>query len=198
MTRSQITLATTLFVAAALALFLSFNFSGDYAVNDDWGYPTPVRWWVVDRQLSLTHWQSMPLISQLFLGVAWAEVFGFRQGALRQLSLVLALTTCAAVFACARALALPDSICLLCALLPLASPLFVDLSYSFMTDVPAAALAALSLLFLIRSFSRPVAADGTTLKVSGFFCWPCCCVRHHWRWYWQSRSCAAWAGGAYP
>ncbi|MEZ5784758.1 MAG: glycosyltransferase family 39 protein [Rhizobiaceae bacterium] len=154
MTRSQTAVAATIFFAAVLALFLSFDFSGDYAINDDWGYSTPVRWWVVDRQRALTHWQSMPLLSQLFLGVAWAEVFGFSQGALRQLNLVLALTTCAAVFACARALALPASICLLCALLPLASPIFVGLSYSFMTDVPTAALVALSLLFLIRSFSR--------------------------------------------
>lgn len=155
MTRNQITLAAILFVGAAIALFLSFDFSGDFAINDDWGYSTPVRWWVVDRRLALTHWQSMPLISQLFLGVAWAEVFGFSQGALRQLTLVLALTTCAAVFACARVLALPVSICLLCALMPLASPIFVGLSYSFMTDVPAAALVVLSVLFLIRSFNRP-------------------------------------------
>ena len=155
MTRGQITLAAALFGTVALALFLSFDFSGDYAINDDWGYSTPIRWWVMDRQLALTHWQSMPLISQLLLGVVWAEVFGFSQGALRQLSLVLALTTCTAVFACARALALPFFVCLLCALLPLASPIFVGLSYSFMTDIPAAALVTLSLVFLIRSFSRP-------------------------------------------
>ena len=154
MTRSQIIYAALLLFAVTLALFLSFDFSGDYAINDDWGYSTPVRWWVLDRRLALTHWQSMPLITQLVLGVAWTEVFGFSQGALRQLNLVLALTTCTAIFASARALYLPVSISLLCAVLPLASPIFVGLSYSFMTDVPAAALVAGALFFFIRSFTR--------------------------------------------
>jgi len=58
---------------------------------------------------------------------------------------------------------LPISVCLLSALLPLASPIFVGLSYSFMTDVPAAAFVMLSLSFFIRSFNK---SDGGSVDYS--------------------------------
>lgn len=136
-------------------LYLSFDYSGDYSINDDWGYSTPVRWWALDGQFHLTHWQSMPLITQLVLGVLWTELFGFSQGVLRQLTLSLALVSCLTVFLCLRYLDTKSSLCMLCALLPLSSPIFVGLSYSFMTDIPSIALVLLASLFFIRSFREP-------------------------------------------
>ena len=79
------------------------------------------------------------------------------------MTLVFALITCSALFVCARNLQLPISVCLLSALLPLASPIFVGLSYSFMTDVPAAAFVMLSLSFFIRSFNK---SDGGSVDYS--------------------------------
>ena len=154
LTLKEKSFALLLLVILSLLLFTAFDFSGDYAINDDWGYSTPIRWWAESGQFALTQWQSMPLVTQLVAGAAWTEVFGFSQGTLRQLTLVFAVTTCAAVFACARQLQMPFALCLLCAVLPLASPIFVGLSYSFMADIPAAALVMLSLLFFLRSFNK--------------------------------------------
>ncbi|MEM9425984.1 MAG: glycosyltransferase family 39 protein [Pseudomonadota bacterium] len=97
----------------------------------------------------------MPLITQLALGALWTELFGFSQGALRQLTLSLALISCITVFLCVRYLDIKSSLCMLCALLPLSSPMFVGLSYSFMTDIPAITLVMLASLFFIRSFKEP-------------------------------------------
>jgi hypothetical protein len=87
-------------------------------------------------------------------GGAWSEIFGFSQGTLRQLTLVFALITCAALFECARQLKMPLAACCLAATLPLASPIFIGLSYSFMTDVPGAAFVVVSLAFFLRSLNR--------------------------------------------
>lgn len=141
-------------VPLSLVLFFSFDYSGDYAINDDWGYSTPIRWWNLERQFSLTHWQSMPLITQLALGAIWSEFFGFSQGALRQLTLSLALISSTAVFLCARYLDIKPTLCAICAILPFSSPIFVGLSYSFMTDIPAIAFVSLALLFFVRSLKE--------------------------------------------
>lgn len=163
MAKFEVLFFAVLLCLIALILLFSFDFYGDFAINDDWGYSTPIRWWVEDRMLALTHWQSMPLFTQLVFGGIWTEIFGFSQGALRQMTLVFALITCSALFVCARNLQLPISVCLLSALLPLASPIFVGLSYSFMTDVPAAAFVMLSLSFFIRSFNK---SDGGSVDYS--------------------------------
>jgi hypothetical protein len=54
-----------LFAAIAAILFFAFDYAGEFSINDDWGYSTPIRWWTEDGRLALTHWQSMPLVTQL-------------------------------------------------------------------------------------------------------------------------------------
>jgi hypothetical protein len=134
-------------------MFLLIDYSGDYALNDDWGYSTPIRWWIEYRELNLTHWQSMPLIPQLGLGILWSELFGFSQANLRTLVLISALLACAAIYVAAQALRINGRLSLLCAALPLASPMFLGLAYSFMTDVPGAALTLISVAFFLHSLS---------------------------------------------
>ena len=154
MSRYPVALFFLVLTPISLALFLSFDYSGDYAINDDWGYSTPIRWWSSERQFNLTHWQSMPLITQLALGTVWSELFGFSQGTLRQLTVSLAIISCMTVFVCARYLDMRPALCAICALLPLSSPIFVGLSYSFMTDIPAIAIVMLASLFFVRSLKE--------------------------------------------
>ena len=135
-----------------VVLFGAVDYSGDYAINDDWGYATPVRWWVEDGRLALTHWQSMPLLTQLAMGIGWAEIFGYSPESLRRLTLTLALVASLSVYGLARRLDLSPGPALLAALLPLASPIFLGLSYTFMTDVPFAAVLLISTLCFAQSF----------------------------------------------
>ncbi len=155
MNRYKNTLFFIVLIPVSLALFLSFDYTGDYAINDDWGYSTPIHWWSSERQFNLTHWQSMPLITQLALGTVWSELFGYSQGNLRQLTLSLALISCTTLFVCARYLDIKPVLCAVCAVLPLSSPIFVGLSYSFMTDIPAIAIVMLASLFFVRSLKEP-------------------------------------------
>ena len=167
MSRQQDLIAAGLFLSVGLILFFAFDYSGDYAINDDWGYSPPVRWWVEEGRASLTFWQSMPLITQIMAAIAWTEIFGYSQVALRQLTLVFALLCCAGLYLCARQMRLPFSLSLIAGLLPLASPIFVGVSYTFMTDVSGSTLTVLSVLCFLIAFN----ADKTDMKayLAGWF-----------------------------
>ncbi|MBV1866577.1 MAG: hypothetical protein KUG69_01525 [Marinosulfonomonas sp.] len=151
-TRREIALTFSLIFLVGLILFNAFDYSGDFAINDDWGYSTPIRWWLELGELRLTHWQSMPLVSQLGSGIIWSELLGFSHGNLRKLTLLYALLSCGTIYFIGRLLSLPKSLSAVGAFLPLASPVFVGLSYTSMTDVPSAALVLLCLLMFVRHF----------------------------------------------
>lgn len=139
-----------LLLAAFVFAALFVNFRGDFALDDDWGYSTPIRWWMEGKGLHLTFWQSMPLVTQIGAGIAWSELFGFSQEALRVLTLAFALLLCLVTYDLGRSLGLSEQTALAACLLLPASPIFLALSFTFMTDVPGAALAFLSLALLVR------------------------------------------------
>lgn len=148
--RSALTCVAAFGVLASVAL-LSIDYSGDFSLNDDWGYSTPVRWWVEDGVFQLTHWQSMPQVPQFLGGVLWTSLFGFSQEALRNFTALLGCIALIATYGLARALDLPRWAALLASGLLLASPIFQTLSYSFMSDVPFAALAILACWALVAA-----------------------------------------------
>ena len=160
--------AIAIFGALGILFFGAFDFSGDYAINDDWGYSTPVRWWVEHGKLKLTHWQSMPLISQIVSGILWTELFGFSQGNLRKLTILFALISCGSIYFIARTIRIHPSLSLLVSILPLTSPIFLSLSYSFMSDIPSIAFMLLSVAFFIRSFRNENAGSNDYWVGLGF------------------------------
>ena len=130
------------------------NPSGHFALNDDWGYSTPIRWWMEDRVFRLTHWQSMTLVAQLALGIVWSEIFGFGYLGLRLLVGCLGAIALVCTYVLGRALGLPR---VSAAVLPgmlVASPIFFTLSLSFMTDVPSLCVALVALLFFFETLSQ--------------------------------------------
>ncbi|NNE88983.1 MAG: hypothetical protein HKN27_12985 [Silicimonas sp.] len=142
----------TVLLLLLFAIARYVDFSGDFALNDDWGYSTPVRWWIEDNVFQLTHWQSMPLIPQLVGGAIWTSVFGFEQEALRRLGVLFAALGLIGTYGLARALSVPRWGALFFASLLLASPIYTTLTFSFMSDVPFAALATLATWALVASF----------------------------------------------
>lgn len=140
-------------VIAVIGLIaFSVDFRGDFPINDDWGYATPVRWWSEDKVLRLTHWQSMPLLTQIAAGIAWTEIVGFSQEALRWLTVVFATLFILALYGLVRQVGQSPVIAGLVALTALASPVLLGLSFTFMTDVPGAALVSLALLAFAASY----------------------------------------------
>lgn len=135
-------------VWAAMALFVWPV--GEFAINDDWGFSAPVKWWSEDGFLQFTFWQAMTLIAQVFLGFMWSEAFGFSQTGLRILTALLAALFLVAGYGLARECGLSKRAALTLPALYLALPHFVMSSSTFMTDTPFLALAVAALYFFAR------------------------------------------------
>lgn len=112
----------------------------------------------------------MPLVSQVLWGTLFCLPAGFSYSALRLSTLVLSLAGLLTLVALTHRYFVRDHRLLLVPLLLLCNPVFLGLSYTFMTDVPFLTLAFLAILLLLAGIDRPllfllgaVAAVATTL-----------------------------------
>jgi hypothetical protein len=153
-------LEVSCFLTLIALIAVAVDFSGEFAINDDWGYSTPIRWWRLDRELMLTHWQSMPLITQLFIGAVWTELVGFSQESLRWLTIAFLAVFVVSLIRLCRQMGMEARVASLVALTVLASPILLGLSFTFMTDVPAAALNTLALVVLAESLKSEGVREG--------------------------------------
>ncbi len=139
-----------LVVAGWTLLLLLIPPQHEYPIIDDWIYAGSVR-----EQMA-TGAFTMPLMSQANLvgltlwGTLWARLFGFSFTILTYSTLLMSLAALLAFYGIARAVRVPPWGALLGTGLLLFNPLFVHLSYSFMTDVPFLALMLVASFCYIR------------------------------------------------
>ncbi len=128
---------------------------GEFSLNDDWIHAKTVEWLLEEG-----HYRSHPyvvaaLVAQAYWGALFCKIFGFSFTILRVSTLVLSVVGSWAMARCALALGLSRNLALLCGALVAINPLVLNLSYSFMTDVPFLAMSILSGLFFLRALETP-------------------------------------------
>lgn len=144
---------------------------GDFPLNDDWVYGKCVQGLLEHHRYTGHPFTAASVVAQALWGAAFAQAFGFSFTVLRISTLVLALTTTWATACCARELGLSRRSALLCGLLVLGNPIFLNLSYTFMSDVPFMAAGSLSGLFYLRALRQGRVSDvflGTVFAVVAF------------------------------
>lgn len=117
---------------------------GDFPLNDDWMYAKVVQHLVETGEYQATPYADPTFILQAYWGAAFVKLFGFSFETLRISTLVLGLVAVWAAHWAAREAGLNTHWAFLVALTLLVNPLFLNLSYTFMTDVPFIALMLLS------------------------------------------------------
>ena len=127
---------------------------GDFPLNDDWGYGPPVKALVERGEIRFTEWNNSILFSQVFWGALFCLPAGFSYTSLRISTLVLGLVGLVGMYGLLRQLGVRRSVALFGAGIVGANPLYVNLSYSFMTDIPFLCTAIISILFLVRGMTR--------------------------------------------
>ena len=151
-------LADTAFILVVFLIFavlaFSVDHSGEFPINDDWGFSTPLLWYSEGRGVHVTYWQSMPYLSQLAIGILWVDFVGFSYESLRNLTLVQAALTIAFSYCLARAAGLDRRISSLISLSVAASPIFIGLSFSFMSDISGALFSVAACFFLALSIGK--------------------------------------------
>lgn len=125
--------------AAAVALI---GVGGDFPLGDDWAYAWAVRSVCEQGRLDFLPWTGASVIAQVGWGAAACKIFGFDFAVLRATTLVASLVGVLASWSLARRCGAGPGTALLVAAAVGFNPVWLNLSFTFMTDVPFAAIAA--------------------------------------------------------
>jgi len=152
-----------------LLLLLSVWPAGEFPLNDDWVYAASVRSLVEEGRLAPSPYTEASYVTQALWGGLFCLPGGWSYSALRLSTAVLGLAGVLVCFALLLEAGAGRRLAMLAALTLAANPLYLNLSLTFMTDVPFAALCLAALLFLARSLRRDSWGDflvGSALSVA--------------------------------
>ncbi len=108
---------------------------GEFPVNDDWCYAKDVYSLSVNKKFTIDLWPSMTLISQTLWGTLFASAFGFSFTALKCSTLVLAVAGSFSLYLLLTKLIKNNIVSFLFTCSFYFNPLFLPLSFTYMTDV---------------------------------------------------------------
>ncbi len=130
---------------------------GEFSLNDDWIHAKAVQR-LLEEGLYRGHpYVAATLAAQAYWATLFCKIFGFSFTVLRVSTLVLSVVGAWAMARCGLALGFSRNLALLCGALLAINPLVLNLSYSFMTDVPFLAMSILSGLFFLLALQTPSA-----------------------------------------
>ncbi|WP_430410404.1 glycosyltransferase family 39 protein [Kordia sp.] len=119
-----------------LLIILIINPIGDFPLNDDWCYGKSVKTLLEDGYLKLYNWGEMTLVGHVYWGYFFTKIFGFSFTVLRWSTLVMAFGTLIGIYELCKLANISRWVTLVSVLLCMMNPIFLSLSFSFMTDVP--------------------------------------------------------------
>jgi 4-amino-4-deoxy-L-arabinose transferase-like glycosyltransferase len=146
-----------------LAIIIIVNPTGEFPLNDDWAYSKSVLHLANTGQYVLIDWPAMSLIAQIYWGGLFCAIFGFSFTVLRISTLLLGFVGILFLFKLIHRTSDNRILAFIGALLLMINPLYVLLSFSFMTDVPFTACCILA----IYSFSQHFKNEKNTPLIAG-------------------------------
>lgn len=143
-------------VAGVYALWLlAASPSGEFPLNDDWAYAWSVRHLLRTGELRISEWSSASAIFPVYWGALFSQLAGgFSFTALRISTLIFSLVSPVALLWLLRCVGIPRSAALLGVLTLIVNPLFVHLSYTFMTDIFYLGLMLVGLALYVDGIER--------------------------------------------
>ena len=143
-------------VAGVYALWLlAASPVGEFPLNDDWAYAWSVRHLLRTGELRISEWTSASAVFPVYWGALFSKLAGgFSFTALRVSTLMFSLMSPVALFWLLRCVGIPGSAALLGVVTLLVNPLFVHLSYTFMTDVFYLGLMLVGLALYVGGIER--------------------------------------------
>jgi hypothetical protein len=133
-----------------ITIIIIINPLGDFPLNDDWCYGKSVKTLYEDGYLKLYNWGEMTLIGHVFWGYFFTEIFGFSFTVLRFSTLVMGFATILGIYELCKLANVPRWMTLFGTVLCIANPIFLSLSFSFMTDVPSYCLIIWAFYFFVK------------------------------------------------
>jgi 4-amino-4-deoxy-L-arabinose transferase-like glycosyltransferase len=122
----------------------------EIALEDDWAYAATVKRLLAEHRLQISEWASASLIFSVFWGALFCLPFGFSFSALRISTLVLGFAGVLAFYKLLRELDVGPGASTLGVLCLMLNPIYLYLSFTFMTDIPYLALNLIATLFYLK------------------------------------------------
>jgi 4-amino-4-deoxy-L-arabinose transferase-like glycosyltransferase len=175
-----------------LALWLSalaaVGIRGEFPLSDDWAYAHVVRSLVEGRGFDFLPWTGASLVFQALYGAAVSKLAGFSYETLRLTTLVVSAAGIASTYGLLREMGAESPAAAAGAATVALSPLWFNLSLTFMTDVPFAAVATISAWLYARAFRRD---SRTGLLAAGVVAAAAFLIRQHGVWIAGAAALAA-------
>jgi 4-amino-4-deoxy-L-arabinose transferase-like glycosyltransferase len=127
---------------------------GDMPLNDDGKYAYAVRSVIETGHLKVSPWGAPNVVSQVYWGALFCLPHGFSYTALRLSTLTIALVALLALYGLMREAGASSTTALFGTLVLAFNPLFFELSFTFMTDVPFIGFTLVALYLLVRGVKR--------------------------------------------
>ncbi len=134
-----------------LGIILLVNPLGEFPINDDWAYAIIVKKWAEKGQFQLINWGEMSLVSHLIPATLLAKIFGFSFVLLRVTTLILSFLGLFGVYRLLLLVQPSRQIAFMAGLVVLACPVYMALSFSYMTDLPFTTFCIWAVYFFIRA-----------------------------------------------
>ena len=123
---------------------------GDFPINDDWAYARSVKAYVEAGSFSRPDWVWVPLITHTILGWISSLFVGFSFEALRLVGFVSGWLGVLGTYVLLRQSGLRPMISGYGSAILALNPLYLNLSYTFMTDVPFTAFLVWSVICIVH------------------------------------------------
>ncbi len=148
-----------------LLAVLTVSARGDFPLNDDWVYGKAVQNLLAQHRYMTHPFAAANVVVHVLWGALFAAPFGFSFTVLRLSTLVLSVIAVWMAAECGREAGLSYGTALLCGLAVLSNPIFLNLSYTYMSDVPFMAFAGVSGIFYLRALKTNRTADSVWASV---------------------------------
>ena len=146
--------ALALVAVGAAAVVAAIGFRGDFPLSDDWSYAFSSRTLCTEGTLRFLPWTGASLVLQAWYGAALCRLFGFSFEILRLSTLVLATAGAIGFYLLLGRAGVRGAPRALATTLFALDPLYVNLAFTFMTDVPFTAVAVWSGYCYVRGLDE--------------------------------------------
>lgn len=153
-TRDLDGLATVALSALWALPLLVIGVGGDFPLNDDWAYARTTQDFLETGRFERDAWTYTPIVTNVGLGVLFSWVFGFSFEALRLSGVFMGWLGLVGSYWLCREVGVKPLPSFVAAAVVGFDPVYLNLSFTFMTDVPFTALSVWSLVLCARGLAR--------------------------------------------
>ncbi len=146
-------LAIAVILAGFGIVLLAMPIVHNFAIIDDWTYARNVERVVAGQGFAPSEYAQATLISHTYWGALFARLFGMNFTSLTAATVGMALAAALSFYALLRSLGYSPLLSGLGVGLLTLNPYFINLTYSFMTDITFLALLLLGCLFYFKGFA---------------------------------------------